>query len=268
MDSIWMSPLSALASMDGWIARLSSAGLISVRLATALWLSPLLPAHGMPVRARLILVLVLSLTLGLALPRDAHIVPLGASQWVASAMMEVANGLALALGLASSVLAFEMAGRWLDTQIGFGMNQVMDPSTRHAQSVLSAAMRLAGVMLFWTLDVHHAVLRALAGSLEWAPVGVVFQGWADIRHAVDAISSLFAWALALSAPVLGGLLLTEVALGVFSKALPQMNVLAVGMGVKVLIGIMLTAAWVPFLAARAPQVFKGSLTLWEGLIGG
>lgn len=268
MDSMWTSPGLAMTTVESWMSRLPSAGLLSIRLATALWMSPMLPAQGMPARTRLILVLALSLMLEFSLPSHAAPRSPAEVQWMVGAMVEVANGLALALGLASSLLAFELAGRWLDTQIGFGMNQVMDPTTRHAQSVLSATLKLAGVTLFWTLDAHHAVLRALSVSLEWAPVGRPFQGWQDMRYAIDCLSGLFAWTLVLSAPVLGGLLLAEVALGVFARALPQMNVLAVGMGIKALIGILLTAAWVPFVAGRAPQLFKGSMTLWEGLIGG
>jgi flagellar biosynthetic protein FliR len=63
-----------------------------------------------------------------------------------------------------------------------------------------------------------------------------------------AFSTIFAAALEVAAPVLIALLVTDVAFGVVSRVVPQLNVFAVGFPTKVAVVLLVAGASLPFTA--------------------
>jgi flagellar biosynthesis protein FliR len=59
---------------------------------------------------------------------------------------------------------------------------------------------------------------------------------------------VFAAAIQVAAPVLLAIVLTDAAFGMVSRVVPQLNVFAVGFPAKVLVGLVVIAASLPFLA--------------------
>jgi len=55
-------------------------------------------------------------------------------------------------------------------------------------------------------------------------------------------------ALMVAAPVMLAVLLTDCALGVVSKIVPQLNVFAVGFPMKMIVGLLVVAAALPFMS--------------------
>jgi flagellar biosynthetic protein FliR len=68
-----------------------------------------------------------------------------------------------------------------------------------------------------------------------------------VNAAETSVSSLFVSAIELAAPVMLALLVTDVAFGMVSKVVPQMNVFAVGFPLKVGVAILMVSASLPFL---------------------
>jgi flagellar biosynthetic protein FliR len=69
-----------------------------------------------------------------------------------------------------------------------------------------------------------------------------------IAGAEQAFASLFTSALEIAGPVLVALLITDVAFGVVSRVVPQLNVFAVGFPVKVAVALLVVGASLPFMA--------------------
>ena len=64
-----------------------------------------------------------------------------------------------------------------------------------------------------------------------------------------AFGSIFISAIEVAGPVLLALILTDAAFGVVSRVVPQLNVFAVGFPAKVVVGLLLVTATLPFVAA-------------------
>ena len=69
------------------------------------------------------------------------------------------------------------------------------------------------------------------------------------RGGVDAVfGSILISAMEVAGPVLLALILTDAAFGVVSRVVPQLNVFAVGFPAKVVVGLLLVTATLPFVA--------------------
>ena len=69
---------------------------------------------------------------------------------------------------------------------------------------------------------------------------------------------MFTVAIRIALPVLGALLLTDLAMGLVARTIPQMNVLVVGFPVKVAAGVLVLALSVPLLTSFVGSVFTSS----------
>ena len=235
-----------LAVLVTWVL---SVLLISVRFSVAFALSPVFTSYGIPAIARLALILAMS-----TLVYQAGAVSLTAtvdtSQIIAAVGAEAVNGVLLGLAVHVALAAFALAGRMLDIQIGFGLGSVFDPVTRSSANVLGSLLALLGVMLFIAADAHLALASLLAASFDVVPLGTL-PPVDDPLKVASAAGAMFAFGLALAAPVVLALFLTDVIVGIISRNSPQINVLVLSMPLKVLVGIFVLAiamvAWAPLV---------------------
>lgn len=238
--------------------------LLSARLGALFLMTPILYAVPLPATVRVLLVLGLSAALALpfsasaAAPADVH----GLLQAV---LREAAVGATLGLGILMAFAGFALAGRLIDVQAGFGMAQVFDPLTRTQVPVLTSIFSLAAVLLFFVLNGHHAVLRGIAFSLERFPLG---QAW-SVQDAAEPVlrqaASLFTLGFALAAPVVLCLLLVEFALGVVSRNLPQVNMLVLGIPVKIIAALVALSFWAGGMGGVTQRLYAEIYRTWSGV---
>jgi flagellar biosynthesis protein FliR len=229
-----------------------SVGLLTVRLTVAVALSPAFSAYGTPTTVRLVL------TLALAVVTFAHHPPVpAAAAWVDEPALllkpilaEILVGALLGLGVHVVLAAFALAGRLMDVQVGFAIGSIFDPVTRSSANVLGSLFSLLGVTLFFVTDAHLALARLISQSLEVLPLGE-FPALDDPMQPLLASGWMFAFGLALAAPVAIALLLTDVAVGVVSRNMPQVNVLVLAIPVKVIVGYLVLSVavigWAPLV---------------------
>lgn len=238
--------------------------LLSVRIAAALFLTPVLHAAAVPLTVRILLVLGLACVIALPFGGAAVAMPTDVGGLGRAVLREAAVGATLGLGVLVAFAGFALAGRLVDVQVGFGFPQVLDPATRMQVPVLSAILTLVAALVFFLVDGHHALLRGLAFSLERFPLG---QGWPAAGAAwplVREVAALFTLGFALVAPVVLALLLVEFALGVVARNLPQMNMLVMGIPVKVVAGMLALSVWAGGFGAPAGRLYGTIYQAWSG----
>jgi flagellar biosynthetic protein FliR len=232
---------------------LLSVGMLTIRLTVALALSPAIAAFGVPASVRVALTIALA---GLAC--DYHSLAPAAAAWAADparmllpVIAEMLIGALLGLTVQMVLAALSLAGRLLDVQIGFSIGSVFDPVTGAASNVLGAITGLLGVTLFVVSDAHLQLVQLIAQSIDVFPLGQ-FPQLHDPLRIVLAGSSMFTLGLSLAAPVVAALLLTDLAIGVASRNMPQVNVLILGWPLKILVGYLMLAlsvrGWGPLVA--------------------
>lgn len=244
---------------EPWIAAVL---LLSVRIAALLVLTPLLYAMSMPSLVRLGIVLGLSAVIAMPLAGPGAVAIQDTPALVAAMLREAAVGATLGAGVLMAFGGFALAGRLVDIQVGFGIAQVFDPLTRSQVPILSSIFGLLAVVFFFVVNGHHALLRGVAYSVERFPVGQAWPGEAAAEPLVRQMSALFTLGFALAAPVVLGLLLVEFALAVVSRNLPQVNMLVMGVPVKIVAGLLALSVWAGGFAAPAERLYAQIHRTW------
>jgi flagellar biosynthesis protein FliR len=238
--------------------------LVSARLAAVLLVTPLGALAVTPV-VRVLLVLALALVLTAGLPNARLPAGFGAGALFGALAAEVAVGIVMGLGIAVAFAAFSIAGGMLDVQIGYGIAQVFDPVTRRQLPILTSIFGQLAVAAFFLGDWHLQVLRGLAYGLERWPPGAVDWSALDGAAVLGHAAALFSLGFALAAPVVFFIFLLDCVLGVLTRNLPQMQMFALAIPLKVVAGAGALALW--FVASRGvmERTYASVFRSWEAL---
>ncbi len=237
--------------------------LLATRFGALLTMSPPIGGGAVPAPVRVAVVVSLAACFTPLVTRAGQ----GWDLWhIVSALAgEAAIGATMGLGLSLAFAAFGVGARVLDTQIGFGIGQVFNPVSNQQTPILTGVFAQVALVLFFSTDAPDGVLRGVVLSLQSYPPGSAWSARSAIAPVVGQVAGLFALGFAMVAPVIFCLLLVELGLGVISRSLPQMNMFAMGVPVKVLIGLTALAVWTAgslgLMARTHAAVFKG----WEAM---
>jgi flagellar biosynthetic protein FliR len=255
-----------IAIDPGWVATVL---LLSVRLGGTLVATPLLAPGSVPLQIRVLLVFGLAAALSPALQPLASargaLASAGTGALIQAGLGELALGATLGLGIVLAFASVTFAGQLLGIQIGFGLGQVIDPSSNLSTPVLASAFNQAAVLIFFLVNGHHALLRGLAFSLERFPVGRPWPVEAGFAPLLAQVSGLFTLGFALASPVVFSLLLVEFALGVVARNLPQINMLVIGIPLKVVAGLLALALWSTGMGDVLIRVYAGIFRTWDAI---
>lgn len=239
--------------------------LLSIRIGTLLMMTPILSAQVGPMQIRVVLIIAFSTLLVAALGLS-FAQPLTLGTLVTAAVSEFVTGAVLAFGVFAAFAAFSLAGKLLDLQIGFGIANVFDPITRAQGPVLTTALNLLAIAVFYGMDAHHALFRGVAFSLSQVPLGAGHLG--SIETAIRQFGLIFSLGLSIIVPVFICLLLIELGSAAISRVLPQMNILVVMMPLKVLAGLSLLALLAPTMGDAMRRIYGSIFVYWQEVLHG
>lgn len=238
--------------------------LVFVRMGGLILTMPVLGATTVPAQARIGLVAITAyIVFSVAkLPPVDMGMPMG--RFTLMLAGELAIG--LTIGFASQLIftAVQFAGQLIGFQIGFGIVNVLDPTTNSQVSITSQFWNIVALLVFLAINGHHWLIAAAARSFDLIPV----LGFTPHAGLVDLVTTLtadvFVLAIKLAAPVMATMLLLNVALGLIARTVPQMNVFIVGFPVQIALGLFMIGAGLPVFY----HVFRGSVFhLFENVIG-
>ncbi|SMC65804.1 flagellar biosynthetic protein FliR [Sporomusa malonica] len=220
--------------------------------------APIFGSRNVPVIVKAGLSLIISYILLPLLIRPTFVAPDSLLPYVALVIGEFMIGLILGFACSFIFYGIQMAGSLLDTQIGFGIVNVLDPQFGQQVPLVGNFKYILAMLVFLVSNSHHLFLSALFSSFKLIPVteGVFRADVATI--AVDMVTSIFVIALKISLPVLVSLLLTDVALGILARTMPQMNIFVVGVPGKIIVGIFVLSLALPFYIGFLEVIFNGS----------
>ena len=220
------------------------------RISPLFLLAPLFSSKMLPARARGIVAVGLAIGIapiamgagdGAPLPTDV----LGLGGLI---LKEMLVGAGFAFSLAALFAAVQVAGNLLDTLIGFSFGALVDPVTGTAGGVLNQLYAMFGVAIFVVIGGDAWVIQGLARSYEAVPLTDAPAIGSLVEGVQVAFSGIFGAAVQVGAPVLLAVVLTDVAFGLVSRVVPQLNVFAVGFPAKVTVGLVVVGASLPFVA--------------------
>lgn len=233
--------------------------LVLARIGPLFLLAPMFSSRLIPARVKGIIAVALAMGLSPIALGDAK-VPMEIGPFVELLVKEMLVGLAFAFALGALFAAVSVAGSFLDTLIGFTYGGLVDPVTGNATAVLSQMYALVGVLILIAIGGDQLMIRGLARSYEIVPLLAMPSLNAMVAGAQAAFVGVFLAALELAAPVVLAIVITDAAFGIVSRAVPQMNVFAVGFPAKVGVGLLMVGASLPFAAGWMADELNASVT--------
>lgn len=176
---------------------------------------------------------------------------------------EVVVGLALGFVVSVVFNAIYVAGQLIDVPLGFGMVNVLDPNTGAQMPIFAQFQFVIAVLLFLAIGGHRTVLYCLARSFEIVPMAGVSFSSVITEIGLTAFTRMFLIGVNLSLPVIGALLLTDVMLGIVSRAVPQINVFIVGFPIKIVVGLGILMIAVPLYIRVLETLFTDNGVIWR-----
>jgi len=219
-------------------------GLLLVRPGMLIMTAPVFGGTFAPMQVRLGLTVLLALTLAPIVPVPPVTVPLALGLVV---VRELAIGLAMALGLRALVAGAEVAGHLSGNQLGLSYGSIVDPQSGVRNNMLAALYANLALLTFFLINGHHALIRSLAGSYASMPIGPGGVDASIVRTVMQMLGLVFILGVRLAAPLVLVLLVVELALGLIVRAAPAMNVMVVGTPLRLLVGLAVVAAVVPYI---------------------
>ncbi len=153
-------------------------------------------------------------------------------------LQQVFIGFFIGTSLQLIFIAFQMAGEFFSIQMGFGINEVLDPLSEWSLPLMGTFKSVIGLFIFFVSYSHLWLIQAVVFSFEKLPhlnfdVMMFNYHQSTIKFLLYFFSGMFVISLKIAMPVMGTLFLVSVTLGILSKAAPQMNILMLGFTLKI-----------------------------------
>ncbi|GAB3067256.1 flagellar biosynthetic protein FliR [Virgibacillus ainsalahensis] len=181
---------------------------------------------------------------------------------------EVLVGLLIGLIAFIIISAVQVAGGFIDFQMGFAIANVMDPQTG-AQSPLTGQYFYIFALLFLlSVNGHHLLIDGIVNSYNYIPISrfIPFESESIADFIIDAFGNMFLIAFQISIPIVGCLFLVDVALGIIARTVPQLNVFVVGLPLKILVSFAAILVFLSLYIVLAKNLFETMFETMRGLM--
>lgn len=228
------------------------------RASGLLMVGPIFQSRSIPVQARVLFAMALALSVAPFIKIEADLLQI--NTWMAAVIMvqEILIGLIMGFMANLAFYAFQIAGYLMDIEIGFGMVNIIDPFTGTEMPLLGQFNYLFAGLVFLAINGHHRLILALVQSFTYVKPGMFFLKPEATGVFLTAFTKMFLLGFKMSLPVLGAILLTDVALGIIAKLLPQINVFFLGFGIKIVVGILILILFLPLYLVLIEETFARS----------
>jgi flagellar biosynthesis protein FliR len=221
--------------------------LVLARITPLFLLAPLFSSSLIPARVKGLIAVGISVGLTPIAMRGQHVPsdPLKVAELVFEGLLV---GLAFAFALAVLVAAIESAGALVDVISGFSYGSLINPLSGETSAIMSRFYSLVGTLIFLMIGGDGWTLRGLGRTFELVPLTSAPRITSLVGGAEQTFATVFTSALEIAAPALAALLITDVAFGIVSRVVPQLNVFAVGFPTKVAVALLIVGASLPFVS--------------------
>ena len=153
-------------------------------------------------------------------------------------MKEAVTGLLVGFGanICGTVVAF--AGHIADMEMGLSMASLLDPATKETSTISGIYYNYMVMLLLLISGMHRYLIKAFAETYELIPVnGAILDSDKLMSSMASFMSDYIVIGFRICLPIFAAMIILNAVLGVLAKVSPQLNMFAVGIQMKVLVGL-------------------------------
>ncbi len=219
---------------------------VCCRMAGVIFFNPIFGRRNVPsvVKVGLSLGIAINAVYGLT---DTVVVDYTAIELLLAMIREFAVGFAMGFVIQLFLSIFHLGGEIIDLQMGFSMALMYDPTSNSQISITGNLITIMYTMLFFITNSHITLLMIAIKSYSVVPIGLGGVSSKVAIYFIELFGYILIYAVQLALPIMVTEILTEVAVGILMRVVPNINVFVVNLQLKVLIGMVLLFTIIPVL---------------------
>lgn len=231
--------------------------LIFTRITCFIFIAPFFSMNNTPHRVKIGLGFFTSLLIFYVL---RPLEPLGYTTLLGYAVIvlkEALTGLIIGFGanMCSSIVSF--AGHVIDMEVGLAMVSLMDPTTRENTSISGVFYQYVVTLMLIVSGMYQYLLKALTDTFTLIPInGAIFRTDSLTSAMIRFMSEYIVIGFRICLPVFAVMIMLNVVLGVLAKVSPQLNMFAVGIQIKILVGLTVMFLTVGMMPIASNFIFE------------
>lgn len=229
--------------------------LILVRVSMFVYVIPFFSLSHVPRRVRAALSVFLAFLLYGVLPKETvqYSTVLGYAVIVAK---EAVTGILLGMGINLCTSILSLTGAVADMEVGFSMVTMIDPATKEQTTITSTLYQYLIMLILIISGMYKYILGALSESYILIPVnGAVLNADKLLNSWVMFMGEYISIGFRICLPIFAAILLLNAVLGIMAKVSPQMNMFAIGLQMKVFVGLVIIFLTVGLLPTASDLIF-------------
>lgn len=173
-------------------------------------------------------------------------------------IQELLTGLIMGFMVSMTIYAIQIAGYYFDVQMGFGMVNILDPTTGTQMPLMGQINYIMASLIFLAINGHHTVITSFIQSYQVIKPGMFLIKKEAVGVFVMAFSNMFYLGFKIGIPIMATIFLADVAMGIIAKLIPQINVFMVGFPVKIILGLIMLIFFIPVYVMLIETTFSNS----------
>ncbi len=205
--------------------------------------APVLASSMIPRRVKIALTLTMAMCVYPTLNHAAFgPIPLSLSALGPMMAMELTLGAALGVMMLTPLWAVQLAGTFMGQQMGLSLAPILNPATDIESDSLGQLLFILALAVFVVLGGVEALWACAAESFTLVGPGQLRVDRTLVITLAGLVEAGFHLAMRVSMPVMAIVLVETVAVGFITKTIPALNFMSVGFPIRMLLGIVVTAA--------------------------
>lgn len=169
------------------------------------------------------------------------------------------------IGLFIGILAFmimsviQIAGGFIDFQMGFAVANIIDPQTGAQSPLLGQFFNSMALLLLLALNGHHLLLDGIFYSYQFLPIDgnwPAFGSESVVEFIITTFVASFAIAFQMAIPIVATLFLVDIALGITARTVPQLNIFVVGFPIKITVSFLVLSIMMVVMVSMMQKLFE------------
>src|SRR5690625_1542723 len=197
--------------------------LIFVRMLSFLVVMPLFSYRTIPVMYKIGLSFFLALTVFYTIDASVAVVN---ELYIILLVKEALVGLLIGFIAYMILAAVQIAGGFIDFQMGFAIANVVDPQTGAQSPIIGQYFYIFALLFLLATNGHHLIIDGMFFSYQIIPLDsfITLGDESVANFIITTFNQMVIIAFQISIPIVGALFLVDIALGIIARTVPQVKI--------------------------------------------
>ena len=219
--------------------------LITMRVIAAMVVAPPYNSNAIPPQARFFIALIIAYLTYFSIDKSTINIQISIGFLFFTGLKEIITGLIIGFFLNFVFYGISYAGMLIGFDMGLTMATVFNPQLEIENNVIGSIILYLSLLIFILINGHHYVIEAVVYSFKVIPIGKYPVNEWLYKYIVQQSSLIFVIAVKIAAPIMVSFFLVNIAEGIMSRVVPQMQVFFVTQPLRIMLGFLILITVIP-----------------------